>query len=93
MIAAYMVLVTKSPATRSMLAMTRRPSSSIGGMAAKVLSSSTTLATERLAWLPDPIAMPRSACLRAWTLAPQVAEIVDELIAAVAATASAIAVG
>ncbi len=67
MIAAYTVLVTNSPATRSMLAMTRRPSSSIRGMAAKVPSSSTTLATERLAWLPDPIATPRSACLRAWT--------------------------
>ncbi len=55
------------PATRSMLAMTRRPSSSIRGMAAKVPSSSTTRAAEQLAWLPDPIAIPRSACLRAWT--------------------------
>lgn len=67
MSAAYTVLVTNSPATRSMFATTRRPSASIGPMAAKVPSSSTTRATERLAWLPDPIAMPRSACLRACT--------------------------
>ncbi len=39
-----------------MLATTRRPSASIGPMAAKVPSRSTTRATERLAWLPEPIA-------------------------------------
>ncbi|HLI40574.1 MAG TPA: hypothetical protein VKV35_02885 [Streptosporangiaceae bacterium] len=59
--------MTNSPATRSMLATTRRPSASIGGIAANVPSSSTTRATERLAWLPEPIAMPRSACLSACT--------------------------
>ena len=63
--AAYPVLVTNSRATRSMLAMTRRPSASICGTAANVPSSSTTRATDRLASLPEPIAMPRSASLRA----------------------------
>ena len=67
MIAEYTVLVTNRPATRSMLAMTRRPSASIGGTAENVPSSRTARATARLAWLPDPMAMPRSACLSAGT--------------------------
>jgi hypothetical protein len=67
MIAAYTVLVTNSLATRSMLAMTRRASPRSCGMAANVPSSSTTRATDRLASLPEPMAMPRSACLSACT--------------------------
>ncbi len=65
--AAYTVLVRNRLATRSTLAMTRRPSPNTGGRLPKSESSSTTGATARLTGAPDPMATPRSASLRAST--------------------------
>src|SRR5215213_2222681 len=60
-VAAHTVLVTNRRATRSMLAMTRRPSATTPGNVAKRLSSSTSSATDFAADVPAPIAIPRSA--------------------------------
>ena len=54
-------------ATRSMLAMTRRPSATTVGSTAKRLSSSTNWATARVAGAPLPMATPMSASLSAST--------------------------
>ena len=64
---AHTVLVRNRLATRSMLAMTRRPSATTSGRELKAPSSSTTSATAREAGLPEPIATPRSASLSART--------------------------
>src|ERR1700752_305045 len=54
-----------------MLPSTRRPSATTYGRVAKLSSSSTILATARVAPLPEPIATPRSARVSASTsLAP-----------------------
>ncbi len=50
-----------------MLPITRRPSATTEGSAAKLLSSSTICATARVASLPDPIATPMSASFSART--------------------------
>ena len=54
-------------ATRSTLLMTRRPSASTLGSVENLSSSRTSWATARDAELPDPMAMPMSASLRAST--------------------------
>ena len=64
-IIAHTVLVRNSRERRSMLAMTFRPSSTIPGRAANCPSRRMTLATALVAEAPDPIAIPRSACLSA----------------------------
>ena len=64
-VAAQTVFVTKRRATRSMLAMTRRPSATTPGSVANRLSSRTSSATDLAAGVPAPIAMPRSASFRA----------------------------
>ena len=64
---AYMLLVKKTSETRSMLPRIRRPSATTAGMEDHLLSMSTIWATARVAGEPDPIAMPRSACLSART--------------------------
>ena len=64
-VAAHTVLVTNRRATRSMLAMTRRPSATTPGNVAKRLSSSTSSATDFAADVPEPMAIPRSASLSA----------------------------
>ena len=48
-----------------MFAMTRRPSDTMYGTALNASSSSTSWASPRVAAVPDPIAIPRSASLRA----------------------------
>lgn len=50
-----------------MLPITRRPSATTEGRVAKLSSSSTICATARVASLPEPIATPMSASLRAST--------------------------
>ena len=64
---AHTVLVTNRLATRSMLAVTRRPSATTPGNAANLLSSSTSSATALVAGAPEPMAMPMSASLSAST--------------------------
>ena len=58
-------LVRNRAATRSMLAMTRRPSATTYGMTANWSSRSTSSATARVAGAPEPMATPTSASLRA----------------------------
>ena len=60
-------LTRNSEAERWMLLMTRRPSSTTAGNAAKSESSSTSCATWLAACAPDAMAMPQSASLRAST--------------------------
>ena len=64
---AHTVLVMNRLATRSMLAVTRRPSATTPGSVANVPSSSTSSATGLVAGAPEPMAMPRSASLSAST--------------------------
>ena len=64
---AQTVLVMNKLATRSMLAVTRRPSATTPGSVANRLSSSTSSATALVAAAPEPMAMPMSASLRAST--------------------------
>ncbi|CKR92727.1 Uncharacterised protein [Mycobacterium tuberculosis] len=63
----YTVLVRNRLATRSILPMTRRPSPTTWGSVANRLFSNTICATAREAGLPEPIATPISASLRAST--------------------------
>ena len=56
-----------SAAARWILLMTRRPSPTIPGIAAKSDSSSTSWATWLAAWAPEAMAMPQSASFRAST--------------------------
>ncbi len=63
--AAQAFLVTNSRATRSMLAITRRPSATTLGRVENRLSSSTSSDTDFAAGVPAPMAMPRSASFRA----------------------------
>jgi len=62
---AYTVFERNSFASRSTFAITCLPSATMPGSRAKPPSSSTRFATARAAGAPDPMAMPRSACLRA----------------------------
>ncbi len=81
----YTVLDRNSVATRSMLAMTRRPSATTCGSVAKSLSSSTIRATARAAGLPLPIATPTSASLRArtsFTPSPVIATVCPRAVSA-----------
>jgi len=64
---AQTVLVMKRLATRSMLAVTRRPSATTPGSVANLPSSSTSSATAFVAGAPDPTAIPRSASFSAST--------------------------
>src|SRR5580704_8216058 len=64
---AQTVLVMNRLATRSMLAVTRRPSATTPGRVANRLSSSTSSATALVAGAPEPMAMPISASLSAST--------------------------
>ena len=60
-------LVRNRAATRSTLAMTRRPSATTRGITENWLSRRTSWATDRVAAAPDPMATPMSADLRAST--------------------------
>ena len=64
---AYAALVTNRLATRSTLLMTLRPSLTTIGSVAKASLVSTRSAADRVAALPEPIAIPRSASLSANT--------------------------
>ncbi len=59
----HTVLVMNRFATRSMLAVTRRPSAMTPGRAPNEPFSKTSSATALVAGAPEPMAMPRSASL------------------------------
>ncbi len=62
---AQTVFVMNRLATRSMFAVTRRPSATTPGIVENLPSSSTSCATARVAGAPDPIATPMSASFNA----------------------------